>query len=720
MRKKMLLEMPVLALTEEMRQKALNEKPRKYPWRIADEYDYNAYFRAAVEKEILRIDIYFTERIRRGCVSPAYRMFFDKKADDFITFDMERQKWRTSRIDNLEWSEDGSYWDDQKLYMEREEKKCVADYLGLARIDELDRWQYETRKKQRMDAYGRKAGKWDAIMEGIPPLPKDWRAWLAKNVITEHYMFYAYKKRGEVTGRCSRCGKKQVLYKPKYNKKGVCRSCHHPVVYKSVGKCGRLLTKYYTAHLLQRMGNRIVSRQFRVYAFYPKWHFDKPELSFWEERRFLLDPDGNGKAYYWGEYKDRKLHWIETDVCRREAVFYVHNPRYFTEPGAVYRRTLPDLAKKELKKTGIWSMAKLGLPFAPEIYLPAVKEAPVIEKAAKAGMGKLALDLTKQSWDLWLSNEGKLHQCLGISRNQLKRLRANNGGARFLAWLQYEWESREAMDDGMIAWFIGAEIGAWQISFLKGRMSPRQVINYLVRQQKKKPDESYSEVLSAWQDYLRMAKKCGLDVNDPIVYRAADLWQRHDEIVQRLEEHKNEYREQELLKQYPNLNQVLASLKEKYSYQDETYAVVVPENVQDLIREGDTLHHCVDKTDNYFERISKGETYILFLRKASELSVPYYTLEVEPGGTIRQKRTEFNRQNEDIKEASAFLKNWQKEVRKRMTKDDLMMAEQSRKIRIEEYEKLRKDKVEIAQGTYGGQLLADLLESDLMEIADAA
>ncbi|WP_373217401.1 hypothetical protein [Ruminococcus sp. 5_1_39BFAA] len=55
-----------------------------------------------------------------------------------------------------------------------------------------------------------------------------------------------------------------------------------------------------------------------------------------------------------------------------------------------------------------------------------------------------------------------------------------------------------------------------------------------------------------------------------------------------------------------------------------------------------------------------------------------------------------------------------------MTKADLALAKRSRELRTEEYEKLRKDNVKIAQGTYGGQLLVDLLESDLMEIPDAA
>lgn len=41
---------------------------------------------------------------------------------------------------------------------------------------------------------------------------------------------------------------------------------------------------------------------------------------------------------------------------------------------------------------------------------------------------------------------------------------------------------------------------------------------------------------------------------------------------------------------------------------------------------------------------------------------PYYTLEIEPDGTVRQKRTLFDRQHEDIEQATDFLRRWQKVV----------------------------------------------------------
>ena len=72
----------------------------------------------------------------------------------------------------------------------------------------------------------------------------------------------------------------------------------------------------------------------------------------------------------------------------------------------------------------------------------------------------------------------------------------------------------------------------------------------------------------------------------------------------------------------------------------------------------------------YFDRINSQESYTLFLRKTKQQDQPYYTLEVEPGGVIWQKRTEYDRQKKDIGEASEFLRKWQAVVQKRLTRDD--------------------------------------------------
>ena len=94
------------------------------------------------------------------------------------------------------------------------------------------------------------------------------------------------------------------------------------------------------------------------------------------------------------------------------------------------------------------------------------------------------------------------------------------------------------------------------------------------------------------------------------------------------------------------------------------------------------------------------------------------TLEVEPGGVIRQKRTEYDRQNKDIEAASAFLREWQLEIQKRITENDRELANRSRQLRMESYAEMRKKKVKINGGLFQGKYLADVLEADLMEMPD--
>ena len=107
----------------------------------------------------------------------------------------------------------------------------------------------------------------------------------------------------------------------------------------------------------------------------------------------------------------------------------------------------------------------------------------------------------------------------------------------------------------------------------------------------------------------------------------------------------------------------------------------------------------------------------MFLRKTEAPEKPYYTLEVEPNGTVRQKRTYYDRQNPDIEQAKVFLLRWQKQLTKKLNKEDKILAFKSRDLRRKEIEELRKKKVKVNGFGYQGKLLADILEEDLMEAA---
>ena len=168
---------------------------------------------------------------------------------------------------------------------------------------------------------------------------------------------------------------------------------------------------------------------------------------------------------------------------------------------------------------------------------------------------------------------------------------------------------------------------------------------------------------------------------------------------------------------FPNVDDIFHAIKEKYQYKGQKYVIVVPNGVLDVIVEGKRLHHCVGSQDRYWDRIQRQEAYVLFLRKASEPDVPYYTLEIEPDGTVRQVRTKFDRQEPDIAVVREFLAEWQKVVTSRLTADDQEKAVVSRSLREQEFEQMRQDNVIIHAGHLAGRRLVDVLTADLMENA---
>ena len=77
----------------------------------------------------------------------------------------------------------------------------------------------------------------------------------------------------------------------------------------------------------------------------------------------------------------------------------------------------------------------------------------------------------------------------------------------------------------------------------------------------------------------------------------------------------------------------------------------------------------------------------------------------------------YDRQEADIKDATKFLKKWQKEVSKRITSEEKELAEISHSLREQEFAEMREKQLVINTGELAGRLLVDVLTEDLMEAA---
>ncbi|MCP8973198.1 PcfJ domain-containing protein [Bacillus licheniformis] len=82
------------------------------------------------------------------------------------------------------------------------------------------------------------------------------------------------------------------------------------------------------------------------------------------------------------------------------------------------------------------------------------------------------------------------------------------------------------------------------------------------------------------------------------------------------------------------------------------YSIIRPKSVADVIKEGDSLSHCVA---SYVDDIINRKCKIFFLRESKNLSDPLITIEVR-GNIVRQVRGRFNRKPSSGE--SAFVRMW--------------------------------------------------------------
>jgi hypothetical protein len=259
--------------------------------------------------------------------------------------------------------------------------------------------------------------------------------------------------------------------------------------------------------------------------------------------------------------------------------------------------------------------------------------------------------------------------------------------------------------------------------------SPREIVRYFEKIKDENNEKACRwglvtthQVYQQWRDFMDMLHE--LKEDDKANPFPRDLKKAHDALVLRLDQKRKEEHDREIDKKFADVTAIYTKIAEKYAYENGKYAVVVPRNAAEVLRDAEKLLLCTAMSERgmmrYFGRIRRNETYILFLRRVSEIEKPWYALEIEPGGTIRQKRSKGDEQYADLQEAEPFLREWQEVIAKRMTGEDIAAAMEARRMRITEMEELARTGTTVKFGSLRGKRLYDVLSADLMEQVYAA
>ena len=123
---------------------------------------------------------------------------------------------------------------------------------------------------------------------------------------------------------------------------------------------------------------------------------------------------------------------------------------------------------------------------------------------------------------------------------------------------------------------------------------------------------------SEYCDYVNMAHRLGYDLKEDLVCFPRDLAKAHNLAV----DNYNLLEQEVLFKRGSKKDKTRSKL---YTFTDGTFFVRLPETLQEIVEEGNKLHHCVG---SYAARHFNFETTILFFRSCKKPDTSLYTIEM--------------------------------------------------------------------------------------------
>lgn len=686
---------------------------------------------ARKEGGVLLLDVFKSDTYRG-------RQAIDCKTGEYMQYDPDTGKWSQRKFGNLldlDMRPYG-YWlySDAKGRMAfdtKEMKEMVKKELTMTKIpytpnifhqiNDIEQ-KYAQEKRERIE--DNRVMKIQDKMRLVPVVPEKAREWIWQVEGAEDYAFRDREQRWH----CTACGnsvhprylhREDGQKKIRHNDRVICPKCKKTVTAKTRTAQIKKKSSFYLA---QRIDDRMGA--WRSFDVTMEWTPDGRRIWLNEATRIIMYDISTGSKYageiFYNQYTTKGA-YSGTGGWNLEYAYF-DNKRNPSNRHMGKEYLYPEGIEEALKGTAFQQCARIvsqmaadGMKLDYNRLISAQGNGSITGIVEYLYKGRFHRLLEETISHIGLARAGdyygplNLHgttieEIFGITDRQLiNRVRDTDGGETALEWMRKSEETGAKINQETLQWLEKNKIEPNDVGFVKAYMNPQQIMNYVKRQQAEEyKGKTAGQVVNQWQDYMNMLARLGRKTDDEMMYRPRQLKRRHDECVEEInaqrirEEMKRNAVEREreaekMRKRFPGAEEILKEIRGKYEYRDEEYIITVPRKLTDIIMEGQALHHCAGATDRYFDRIMQRETYICFLRRASDPKTPYYTIEVEPGGTIRQHRGLYD-EEPNIEQVKPFLRKWQKEIHKRMTREDREHAAASALKRQQNIEELKKNR----------------------------
>lgn len=619
MRRAFLRALPITPLTEADMQ-ALRLNPRCTSFIRAD--------RAKVDgQDILIVNVYLGEKMAKGDLLPACRAFLSKS--DYISEALgEKRRWLTGSLQNVMWM---IFHESYKpAFLDTETIKHMAGFLLCDEshvLKGLCDYQSRIIDKRRNQRHAKIMERTDAQLSGIPDLPADLSVFVDRQVVEQRYLVYTYQKgKKQQKGFCTGCQREVELHSPKHGQNGSCPFCGVEAPYKAALKSGRSLTQRGFCGVMQPTPNGTVARLFMFTQAYTD--IRNPECSFSEFARLLFCADGSLEEFVFEVYPPRsnQPRWCPK---KDDNVFY-DVPMYPYDEAEVFKGTkwqfwgLKNLVENNEYPHENYSRFKTSL----HRCALALSRYPQIEYLQKMGLTRLVSDIIYSGTEI-LNTKGRTPMdFLGLCKQHVYLLKSVNGGLNALKFLQRVEVQGKVLSGDEGEFFLMSNDGRVKheraIAALR-YTTPHKAIRYIKEQILQKRDVEVSD----WIDYIEACEKLKYDMRSDFVIFPRNLEEAHDDAVSRVDCGDLDKEEVAYAKLYPRYVKAF-----EYTPAGQDLCVIVPQSLQEIVRESYALRHCVRQ---YAKRVADQKTVILFVRRQSDPVTSFYTLEIQEG-QVRQCR----------------------------------------------------------------------------------
>ena len=561
------------------------------------------------------------------CKTLMHRSFYWAK--DFTTHsydtDHKAWKWRTAAIDYIL---DVHWWNDRraKPLPDAESAKAVREFLPSADFEDdhlfyaVLKYQEKIRADKLHAKHQRALEPTRQAMARVPELPEGVEAWIDDDLLFKsRYLLYQYTGKKTQKAHCSRCGAYVESQGLRHARFTTCPACGTEAQALAEGRISKYgFTDRISFCVIQRYdGTEIVTRHFNVSRHYEhdtvlhrltyKDHWGESIRSIWHRNGNKVE----SKDYEMGVYKrnpNNGMSWMPY----QDAPYPPH-------------RIFPIGLSDELHGTwaqycGLDAFAKGRYLVKIDGYLTYWAKNPSMEYIVKGGLYRLAAEVSELARSYY--SDLRTIDVKTLRRHSADMIRYNGGYHALTAFESLD-KSNARYDPREVVRFMDISSDHNRIASLTKFSSLKKINDYL---------EKYkSRDVRELQDYWNMQKTLGANMTEKKVLFPENLSKAHEKTVAEYNKRKDEM----MVKGFRIAAEQIAK---QFSFSAGGIMIVVPQTADDLTNEGKTLSHCVR---SYAERVAKGETVILFVRKAEEPEKPYYTMEVS-GGRVIQLRGKNN------------------------------------------------------------------------------